>query len=82
MGRKDVEQKVIHNEPTVVSGAGQGAVCVGGLTQSEIREGFSEAVALMRDLQEGWEGASEKGPSRKREQHKQRPCGLSELESV
>lgn len=53
-----------------------------GLTPSEIREGFSEAVALRTDLPEVWEGASEKGPSREREQHKQRPCGLSELGSV
>lgn len=51
----------------------------GGLTQSGIREGFSEEVALMRNLQDAWKGASQKeaasgeGPSRQRERHKQRP---------
>lgn len=59
-----------------------GSSACGGLTQAEIREGFSEGVALRTDLPEVWEGASEKGPSREREQHKQRPCGLSELGSV
>ena len=31
----------------------------GGLTQSGIREGFSEEVALMRNLQDAWKGGSQ-----------------------
>lgn len=37
----------------------------GGLTQSGIREDFSEEVALLGGLQEAWEGTSHRGQQEK-----------------